>query len=110
MAVLIIQPEVLFLIPAENVFEAVRAAIIPGLYEPESAVEHLIAPGSFAAKVHFAAFFADLRDGKIIQLCTNILGNQPFRDPPDHEPVDVQESIAVDQILRCVFGEGCIRF
>ena len=73
-AIFIVQPEVFLLILAQNLFETVRATVIPSLNDLIGAVKHLIAAPGFLAEVHFAPLFADLRDSQTVQCCAHILG------------------------------------
>ena len=94
-----VKTEILFLILAQNVFEAVPAVVISGLNNLVCAAEHPIADPSFLSKVHFAPFLANLRERQAIQRCPHIFGQKPLHDPFYENPVNRKESIAIHQVL-----------
>ena len=94
-AIFVVQPEVFLLILAQNLFEAVRATVIPRLNDLVGAVKHLIAAPGFFAKVHLAPLFTDLRDGQAVQCCPHILSQKPLHNPFYEDLVNGKESIAV---------------
>ena len=104
--IFVVQPEVLLLILAQNLFETVRATVIPSLNDLIGAVKHLIAASRLFPKVHFAPLLADLRDGQAIQCCAHILGQKPLYNPLYEDLVDGEEGIAIHQVIRRIIGES----
>ena len=94
-AIFVVQPEVLLLILAQNLFEAVRATVISSLNDLIGAVKHLIAASGLFPKVQFAPLLADLRDGQAIQCRPHILSQKPLHNPFCEGLVNGKEGIAV---------------
>ena len=94
-AIFVVQPEVFLLILAQNLFEVVRATVIPSLNDLIGAVKHLIAASGLFPKVHFAPLLADLRDGQAIQCRPHILSQKPLHNPFYEDLVNGKEGIAV---------------